>query len=53
MLFSYPLKQAYTDEIILIGVAEGRLVQENGKWKFGWYIGEDNVTDEYNNVRYA
>lgn len=52
IIFTYPLKQDYTDEIILIGIAEGRLVQEDGKWKFGWYLGEDNITNQYNNIWY-
>lgn len=50
IIFTYPVKQDYTDEIILTGIAEGRLIQENGKWKFGWYLGEDNITDQYNNT---
>lgn len=52
IIFTYPVKQDYTDEIILLGIAEGRLVQENGKWKFGWYLGEDNITEQYNSIWY-
>ncbi len=53
IIFTYPIRQDLTDELILTGIAEGRLVQENGTWKFGWYLGEDNVTDKYNDIWYA
>ena len=50
MIFTYPVRQEYTSEFILTGIAEGRLVKENGKWKFGWYLRDDNITDEYNDI---
>lgn len=53
IIFTYPVKQDNTDEFILIGVAEGRLVKENGKWKFGWHLSYDNYTDEYNDIWYT
>lgn len=53
IIFTYPIRQDLTDELILTGIAEGRLVQEDGTWKFGWYLGEDNVTDKYNDIWYA
>ena len=53
IIFTYPIRQDLTDELILTGIAEGRLVQEDGTWKFGWFMGEDNVTDKYNDLWYA
>lgn len=53
IIFTYPIRQDLTDELILTGIAKGRLVQEDGTWKFGWYLGEDNVTDKYNDIWYA
>lgn len=50
IIFIYPVRQEYTSEFILTGIAEGRLVKENGKWKFGWYLRDDNITDEYNTL---
>lgn len=52
ILFTYPLKQDFTDELIFIGIAEGRLVNEDGVWKFGWHLLYDNYTEKYNELWY-
>lgn len=52
IIFTYPIKQDHTDEFILIGIAEGRLVKENEKWKFGWHLSDDNFTDAYDDIWY-
>lgn len=53
IIFTYPLRQDYTDELVLISIAEGRLVKENEKWKFGWHLSYDNFTDAYNDIWYG
>lgn len=53
IIFTYPIQQDYTDEFILIGIAEGRLVKENEKWKFGWHLSDDNFTDAYDDIWYG
>ena len=32
IIFTYPIRQDLMDELILTGIAEGRLVQEDGTW---------------------
>ncbi len=50
IVFAYPIKQDYISELVLTGTAVGKLVKENGTWKFGWFIGEDNVTEKYDDI---
>lgn len=53
IIFTYPVRESFVIEMNLVSIAEGRLVKEDGIWKFGWYLGSDDLTEKYNDIWYT